>query len=83
MTNTTPNPVFVNQIIATFAPAYNYGTNPTWTESSLVSSSHVWSPGESGPLIESSNYTIGSHPPVRSFSNLQIQYNVIFSEQIG
>ena len=82
MTNTTSNPVFITQMFATFAPEYNYGTNPTWTESSLVSTSHVWSPGESGELIKSSNYTIASHPPVRSFSNLSITYDVRFSEQV-
>lgn len=46
LTNATANPVFVNSVQTTFVPQYNYGTNPIFSESSLVANSHIWAPGE-------------------------------------
>ena len=34
-------------------------------------------------MVNSSNYTIGGHPPVRAQDNLAIVYDVTYSEQIG
>lgn len=83
MTNRTGNPVFVNNTAWEFLPQYNYGAIPTFSESSLVASSHIWSPGETGRIINSSTYIIDTHPPVRSQNNLVINYEVTFSQQIG
>ncbi len=83
MTNQTGNPVFVNLVGWSFNPQYNYGTPPSFSESSLVSDSHIWNPGETGRIINSSTYSIDSHPPVRSNDNLVIKYDVTFSQKIN
>lgn len=83
LTNATVNPVFVNAVQTTFMPQYVYGVTPTFSESSLVANSHIWVPGETGRVVNSSNYTIGAHPPVRSQDNLAIVYDVTYSEQVN
>ena len=82
MTNVSSNTVFVNSVTTTFAPEYNYDTNPVFSEVGKVAKGEEWAPGESGIIVQSNSYQIKAHPPVRSFSNLSIMYDVTFSEKI-